>query len=74
MFEKNLTEITCPECGNKLSVYWSVELGTSVIACDECAFITEISNKTINAAFFEQFYNKMKYKNDLEKEIMLRHG
>lgn len=72
----NLTEITCPECGGKLEVFWDRDCGTSVIACsnEECKFKTEICNKEINSAFYMQYYNKMKYKEDLQKEIELRHG
>ena len=73
---RNLTEIVCPECGSKLEVYWYADAGTSVIACnnEECKFKTEICNKEINSAFYMQYYNKMKYKEDLQKEIELRHG
>lgn len=72
----SLTEIVCPNCGSKLEVYWYADAGTSIIACSDgnCNFMTEIGNKEINSAFYEQYYNKMKYKEDLEKEIMLRHS
>lgn len=72
----NLTEIVCPNCGSKLEVYWYADAGTSIIACSngDCNFMTEIGNKEINSAFYEQYYNKMKYKEDLQREMELRHG
>lgn len=72
----SLTEIVCPNCGSKLEVYWYADAGTSIIACSDgkCNFMTEIGNKEINSAFYEQYYNKMKYKEDLQREMELRHG